>query len=126
MSAPVGVTAPTAEDSSVVRSAEVKAAPVDVLAVMEREARVANAYRRESGADLLAADAAQEAEEARAAVAELIEADKEYDKASRHFDDGRFSDWDGISDESRMAIAERFEAAAVRRAAALARVGGAA
>lgn len=47
---------------------------IDVLAVMDREARVANAYRLESGADVLAANAAEDAAEARAAVAELIEA----------------------------------------------------
>lgn len=56
----------------------------------------------------------------RSAVAELIAADHAYDKASRAWDDGRFSDWDGISDESRMKICAEFEEAALRRTLALA------
>ncbi|WP_372183191.1 hypothetical protein [Xanthomonas axonopodis] len=84
-------------------------APVDVLAVLEREAQVANAYRRESGANVLASDAAQEAEEARAAMAELIAA------AS------------GIEGLARLADAplKDYRAAVDRLTAALARVGGA-
>jgi len=59
--------------------------------------------------------------EARAVIAELIEADRAYDKSSREWDDGRFSDWDGISDESRMKICADFEESALRRADAIAR-----
>ncbi|WP_313217491.1 hypothetical protein [Stenotrophomonas sp.] len=49
-------------------------APVDVLAVMDREAKIARHYRIESGAHKVAEDASADAAAARAAVAELIEA----------------------------------------------------
>jgi len=60
-----------------------------------------------------------------AAVAELVEADREYDKARRAWDDGTYSEWEGISDRTRMKVAADFEAALVRRVNALARFGGA-
>lgn len=85
---------------------------VDVLAVMDAAIdRVARPH--EAGLHA-----------ARAAVAELIEADKEYDRASRAWDDGRFTDWEGISNESQQKICADFENAIMRRHDALARVQG--
>ena len=92
-------------------------APVDVREVM----LTANEILAGNGSYIIA----ERLGEASGAVAELIEADREFDKASRAWDDARFSDWEGISDESRLQMAESYEAAAVRRADALARVGGA-
>lgn len=57
---------------------------------------------------------------ARAAVAELIEADRAYDTARREFEEGMFTDWLEISDSQRMKIAASFEEAAIRRMDALA------
>lgn len=106
-------------------------APVDVLAVLKEFDETCAVLTQECvrhgrfGEAQAWTDTANTASQARSAVAELIEADRAYDKASRAWDDGRFSDWEGISDESRMKVAEAFEEAAVRRADALARVGGA-
>lgn len=47
---------------------------VDVLAVMDREAKLARHYRIENGAVKVAEEASADATAARAAVAELIEA----------------------------------------------------
>ncbi|MGV6491338.1 hypothetical protein ACTUVK_000501 [Stenotrophomonas rhizophila] len=52
--------------------------PIDVLAVIAREARLAYHFRVESDAPTLAEEARADAEEARAALAELIEADSDY------------------------------------------------
>lgn len=51
-----------------------KTLAVDVLAVMDREAKLARHYRIENGAVKLAEEASADACAARAAVAELIEA----------------------------------------------------
>lgn len=56
--------------------------------------------------------------EARAAVAELIEADKEYDEASRYYYDPSVKDVELVS------AGERLRMATERRTAALARVSG--
>lgn len=91
-------------------------APVDVLKAM----RVAEAYCYDAGAS----SAAKNLRAASDAVAELIEADKEYDAARRWWDQGCYTGWDGVSDETRKTTAARYEAALSRRAAALARVQG--
>ena len=62
---------------------------------------------------------------ARAAVAELIEADHEYEAARRDWDHVTAHDPEETSDETWRQVADRYEAAVMRRAAALARVGGA-
>ena len=61
---------------------------------------------------------------ARAAIAELIAADREYDAARRAWDDGCFTRWDGIDNSARTKIADRFESATYRRASALAAMEG--
>ncbi len=96
---------------------------VDVLAVMD--ARILKAFARDTGPFRVNKDSATELAaalaaviEARAAVAELIEADKEYDEA-----------YNGLSDNKAGPLTQRtrrMDAAEKRRAAALARVGGAA
>ncbi|WP_019658959.1 hypothetical protein [Stenotrophomonas hibiscicola] len=52
-----------------------KTMAIDVLAVMDREAKLARHYRIENGAVKIAEEASADACAARAAVAELIEAD---------------------------------------------------
>lgn len=59
---------------------------------------------------------------ARSAFVELIEADRQHDKARRAWDDGVYTRWDGISDASRMKVADDFQDSIARRATALARV----
>lgn len=61
---------------------------------------------------------------ARAAIAELIAADKEYDEARRAWDDGCFTRWAGIDKSARTKIADAFESAIARRSSALAAVEG--
>lgn len=94
-------------------------APVDVLAVMDSMTVWAR----------LRADPAwaAKAEEARAAVAELIVADTELDAAIAAYDNAITIMMGGVDYVSPSDPAvERFDAAKARRAAALARVGGAA
>lgn len=67
---------------------------------------------------------AAEMRDARAAVAELIEADKEYDKARRDWDHVTTHDPEETSDETWQRVADRFERAVIRRGDALARVQG--
>ena len=98
-------------------------APVDVLAVLDATILAAEADARMYKLDD-AAKAVAVFKATRAAVAELIEADKEYDEARRWWDQGCYVGWDGVSDETRKTTAERFEAALYRRFAALARVQG--
>ncbi|WP_312321311.1 hypothetical protein [Stenotrophomonas sp.] len=98
-------------------------APVNVLEVMDREARVANAYRLESGADTLAADAAEDAAEAIAAVAELIEAAEAYADAEAALANREI---EGINAESIDRLQPRVHAARRDLDSALARVRGAA
>lgn len=57
-------------------------------------------------------------------VAELIEADHEYEAARRDWDHVTAHDPEETSDETWRQVADRYEAAVMRRAAALARVGG--
>ena len=83
-------------------------APVDVMAYLQ-------ALEREIPGSQQFSSRREEAKEARAALAELIEADKEYDAA---FDARIGAHW--LENNSR----QLFNAAAKRRAAALARVQG--
>ncbi len=87
-----------------------KTAPVDVLAEMQQayDTLKALAFASEMTADHVQAEAMLEA---RAAVAELIEANEEYDEAWRDM-------------AGRTHTASRREKAGLRRAAALARVKG--
>lgn len=61
---------------------------------------------------------------ARSDIAELIEADVEYDAANRDWERATSNDPEELSDETWRRIADRFEAAVMRRIAALARVQG--
>ena len=89
--------------------------PVDVLAVIDAERNLVVAASAISGLNAIPAHDAM-----RAAVAELIEADKEYDAACEASRGSAFA-----SSEVREAAQARWRAAKARRAAALARVGGA-
>lgn len=89
-------------------------APVDVLAVMDRAADRA----------ALLPELAYDLTNARAAIAELIEADREFDAAHHDWEHVTAHDPQETSDEDWRRIADRFEAATMRRIAALARVGG--
>lgn len=60
----------------------------------------------------------------RNAVAELIAADDEYEAARRDWDHVTAHDPEETSDETWRRVADRFEAAVMRRAAALANVKG--
>ncbi len=124
-------------------------APVDVLEVMDTSASVLRSHmrrcnnkanhdqphiealvRQDRAAYLLATHA-----EARAAIAELIEADKEYDAALSEFShaprpnlspdsmDEWAEEWMKVA--QRADLHDRLQSAKARRAAALARVGGA-
>lgn len=88
-------------------------APVDVLAVLSR--RSAELTRKYGADNDLAA--------VRAAVAELIEADKEYDVARAALTAYLLSGAD-TRPMSETGLEERFNAADARRTAALARFGG--
>jgi hypothetical protein len=83
--------------------------------------RIAANAGRWMGGDVYAA----RLRESRAAVAELIDADKEYDAAFRDWERATSDDPRKLSDERWRAIADRYEAAIMRRIAALARCGGA-
>lgn len=106
-------------------------APVDVLAVMD--AAIAAAHSRLKDAQTegtVAASAFRSSQldgilQARAAIAELIEADREFDAAHHDWEHVTAHDPQETSDEDWRRIADRFEAATMRRIAALARVGGA-
>ena len=96
------------------------AQPVDVLAVMESDAAHAKAMRQRMAADNVEESYMRSAA-ARAAVAELVEADREYDKAKAAFVASiPFAETGTNMDER-----ERYAKAAARRDAALARIGGA-
>lgn len=90
---------------------------MDVLLVIDS---VTNNVLRPNGGAYV-----EELEEARAAIAELIEADKEFDAAHRDWEHVTAHDPQETSDEDWKRIADRFEAATMRRIAAIARVGGA-
>lgn len=106
-------------------------APVDVLAVMDlaRESLRNSSQQTPEGLALHSAVA-----RARAALAELIEADKDYDDALAAFAAGPFPNLtpdsiDEWADEwarvaQRADLQDRLESAKTRRAAALARVKG--
>jgi len=66
------------------------------------------------------------ANDVHAAVAELIDADLEYEGARRDWDDVTAHDPEETSDETWRRVADRYEAAVMRRATALARVRGSA
>ncbi len=87
---------------------QAQTADVDVLAVIRRHAE---SHRSAAASDAYSAQEAPRLEAAFAAVAELIEADDEYDEAWR-------------SMAGRTNTAARREAAGLRRAAALARAKG--
>ena len=87
-------------------------APVDVLAVMDS---CTDELEKQPGCYYT--DAAK-LQEARAAIAELIEADKEYDAAKRQVNDETLT-----AEEHNSASWPRLYAAQDRRLAALARVG---
>jgi ATPase subunit of ABC transporter with duplicated ATPase domains len=70
-------------------------------------------------------ETSKEVDEARTAVAELIEADHEYEAARRDWDHVTAHDPEETPDETWRQVADRYEAAVMRRAEALARVGGA-
>lgn len=105
-------------------------APVDVLAVMDADAEAANDCRvfHDGMDERQAAVYAAESREARAAVAELVEADREYDAAKVAWDNapgaaqgiGECDARDGSGPEFVC-----FMSATRRRAAALAKFGGA-
>lgn len=108
-------------------------APVDVLAVMD--AMTLSAERLTAGEAVTSCAATLEvAKRTRAAVAELIEADKDYDDALAAFAAGPFPNltpdsMDEWADEwarvaQRADLQDRLESAKTRRAAALARVKG--
>lgn len=63
--------------------------------------------------------------DSRLAIAELIEADREFDAAHHDWEHVTAHDPQETSDEDWRRIADRFEAATMRRIAALANVGGA-
>lgn len=88
---------------------------IDVLAVMGRAHAHLDPQRESLRDDLI---------EACAAVAELIEADKEYDAARRDWDHVTAHDPEETSDETWRRVSDRFEVALMRRVAALARVQG--
>jgi hypothetical protein len=91
-------------------------APVDVLAVMD--AMVLSAQRLAAGEPVTSCEATVEvARQTRAAIAELIEADREYDAAWA-------VEW-GEGGAAPKTVSDRRIAAGKRRAAALANVGGA-
>ena len=101
---------------------KIEAAPVDVLAVLD--AMVLSAERLAAGEAVTACAATVDvARQTRAAVAELIEAHREYDEAKEEHDARASFDETGISVPR--AVYERMEAATARLAAALSRVGGA-
>ena len=62
---------------------------------------------------------------ARAAVAELIEADREYDEANSDWEEVTSRDPAETDDETWRLVSDRFEAAVMRRMNALDRIGGA-
>ena len=95
-------------------SAETK---VDVLAVLNEAARHAD-----GGGAPLNGDAIRQA---RAAVADLIEADLEYDEANSDWGEVTSRDPDETDDETWRLVSDRFEAAVMRRMNALDRIGGA-
>lgn len=98
-------------------------AGVDVLAMLDRHAvGLRTAPRLTVKQDERVSD---ELREARAAVAELIEADKEYNIAKQCWDVAKSSP-DGLSEGLRTRLFDEYEVAIARRADALARVGGAA
>ena len=95
---------------------------IDVLAVMEADALHAQAYRVAHGlVDSTPAAMRTESDEARAAVAELIEADKAYDAAIVAEADAEASGDDDLI----CASVRQLQWAKDRRASALARVGAA-
>jgi len=63
--------------------------------------------------------------QARAAVAELIEADREYDEANSDWEEVTSRDPAETDDETWRLVSDRFEAAVMRRMNALDRIGGA-
>lgn len=95
---------------------------VDVRKAMQNAGAVIDAYIVEvaGGSDCTAAMVSEQLEAARAAVAELIEADMEYEKARRDWDHVTAHDPEETSDETWRRVADRFERAVMRRAAALA------
>jgi hypothetical protein len=90
---------------------ETKPQAVDVLAVMERAESVLWGINHNGDAE--------DTEKARAAVAELVKADREYDEARESLDNARNTSA-GTECWNRLIIAKK------KRAAALARIGGAA
>lgn len=94
---------------------------VDFLAVIARDAVQAVQWRTSVGQNDLAL--ATESDDARAAVAELIEADRELDSAWGAYGDLSQDELD--SQDAIDAAVARIDLAESRRAAALARIGGA-
>jgi hypothetical protein len=96
-------------------------APVGVLAAMHNAS-----FELRTVATGNEGKAANNLDAARAVVAELIAADHEYDAAQRDWEHLTSSDPESFSREDLARIADRYEAATMRRIAALAAVGGAA
>jgi hypothetical protein len=87
---------------------------LDVLAVMDE---CALAFESQGGNPVFL-------RQARDAVRELVEADREYDDARKDWDDATSEGADLLSDDDWRRIADRHEAAIMRRIAALERFGG--
>ena len=111
-------------------------APVDVLAVMDADASVLRSEMRRRNRKAMRSDHPEAAvrqermkyllaqnAEARAAVAELIEADKEYDTARSRYDHAFCDGPRGDMQEQRLAQ-KMLREAKERRAAVLARIQG--
>lgn len=94
--------------------------PVDVLARMDAWGDLLESKVRTDAARLDAM--LREVTEVRAAVTELVEADKEYDAANRDWEHFTSADPDSFTAEQWAKVADRFEAALMRRIAALARM----
>ena len=88
---------------------------VDVLAVMDKAFSVVR--------DTLEPPTDAQMEAARNAVAELIEADHEYEAARSDWDNATGGDPEALSDESWKRISERYERALMRRIHAIERIG---
>jgi ATPase subunit of ABC transporter with duplicated ATPase domains len=88
---------------------------VDVLAVMDEWIKQAATPANDVRMNL-------ELRQARAAVAELIEADREYDEANSDWEEVTSRDPDETDYDTWRRVSDRFEDAVMRRAAAMARL----
>lgn len=99
---------------------------VDVLAVMDAAASRSQERAASIGGDSwIHQQSADAMRQARAAVAELIEADREYDEANSDWEEVTSIDPAETDDETWRLVSDRFEAAIMRRMNALYRIGGA-